>query len=207
MTGRNRDPRSSSTPFRPQPWPCPPPVAAPTATVVGPEAVTILCVTTWTRPYHDPLRVLTGSMVVFGAVFFTFAAITAVAQWREVSFTEAVIISAFGSAWLTFTSRLHRTALLVGVGGVRVRWLLRTRTIPWHDIREFSSRRKRTTTRLFIVLVDGTTVPTRVQRVQHRLFGSALSDGGTWLLPEPYDRLLRYLQSRRAAAKSSDPLG
>ncbi len=166
--------------------------------------VTIRCVSEWIRPHDDPVRVVTGGLAMFGSAFFAFAAVTMVAQWRETTVIKAGVLVGSAAVWLTFMWRRHRTALLVGARGVRVRWLLRTRTIPWHQIREFRTRRERSITRLFIALIDGTMVSTPVQRVRRRLFGSVLSDGGTWLPPEPYDRTLSYLQTRLSAARSRE---
>jgi len=169
--------------------------------------VTIRCVNEWIRPYHDPVRVVTGGLAMFGSAFFAFTAVMMVAQWRETTVIEAVVLVGFAAVWLTFLWRLHRTALLVGFRGARVRWLLRTRTIPWHQIREFRTRKERSITRLFIALIDGTMVRTPVQRLRGRLFGSVLSDGGTWLLPEPYDQTLSYLQTRLSDARSREVAG
>ena len=169
--------------------------------------VTIRCVNEWIRPYHDPVRVVTGGLAMFGSAFFAFTAVMMVAQWRETTVIEAGVLVGFAAVWLTFIWRLHRTALLAGARGARVRWPLRTRTIPWHQIREFRTRKERSITRLFIALIDGTMVRTPVQRVPRRLFGSVLSDGGTWLLPEPYDQTLSYLQTRLSAARSREVAG
>jgi hypothetical protein len=160
-------------------------------------------VSTWTRPYEDPIRVLTGGMAILGSGFFTVGAILMAISWRQVSVAEVVAFISFATVWLTFMWRLHRTALLVSESGVRLRWLLHTRTFAWAQIRAFETDRDiLVPARLWIALSDGTRARTPVQRVQRLLFGSHVSDGGTWLRPQAYDRTLWILRRRLAAAHS-----
>jgi hypothetical protein len=84
-----------------------------------------------------------------------------------------------------------------------VRWLLRTRTVPWSQIAQFRTAPDFLVgKRLWIVLADGRTVRTPVQGVTG-MFGVRLNDGGTRLRGSRYDDLLdtlvREMRSRGVA--------
>jgi Bacterial PH domain len=149
-------------------------------------------------------------MAGVGTVFFAVAGASsaAQAQWRDVSVAGALgalVIGGFAVVWVTFAWRLYRTALVVGERGVRIRWLLFTRTIPWSSIKEFRTWPDRTVVRLVVVLVDGRRLRTAVQRKPRLLYISMIHDGGTLLRPGPYERMLSELNALRVAAHSASP--
>ena len=149
----------------------------------------------WRRPYPDVFRVVTGLIAGAGTAFAIVVAAMLATHWRSGMALPAAGISGFIGVWLTLAWRLHRTAMVVGSAGIRVRWLLRTRTIPWPQIDEFDTAPDvLVRERLWIVLVDGRKVRTPIQRVSGA-FGSALNDGGTWLRGSDYNNLLRFLRS------------
>jgi hypothetical protein len=116
-----------------------------------------------------------------------------------------VLVVLFVAFLLTVTWRLHRTALVTSDSAVRVRWLLKTRTMPWHEISGFRfDEDVLEVDRLWIDLADGRRVRTPVQRVARMWNGSKLSDGGAWLLHDAAHELLhnlnRELQARRTTA-------
>lgn len=157
-------------------------------------------VTRWTRPYADPARPLTGGLALFGSAFFVLGAILMAISWRQVSVAEVIAFISFAMAWLTLMWRFHRTALLVSESGVRLRWLLVTRTFAWAQIHAFETGRDiLVPARLWVVLADGRRVRTPAQRAQRLSFGSSFADGGTGLRPEAYGRLLSILRRRLAA--------
>ncbi|WP_246608043.1 hypothetical protein [Paractinoplanes toevensis] len=144
----------------------------------------------WRRPYRDAFRVYTGFIAVAGTVFALVVATMIATHWRSGRVLPVAGVGGFLGVWLTLAWRLHRTALLVGDAGVRVRWLLRTRTIPWSRVSRFRTAPDvLVRERLWIVLIDGRMVRTPVQRASG-VFGSVLSDGGTWLRGSRYDTLL-----------------
>jgi hypothetical protein len=74
---------------------------------VDEAGVTIQCVNEWIRPYHDPVRLVTGGLAMLGSAFFAFAAVTMVAQWRGTTVIEAGVLVGFAAVWLTFVWRLR----------------------------------------------------------------------------------------------------
>lgn len=149
----------------------------------------------WRRPYPDPSRVFTGFIAIAGTAFAVVVATMIATHWRSGMVLPVAGIGGFLGVWLTVAWRLHRTALLIGDTGVRVRWLLHTRTIPWLQVSRFHTAPDiLVRARLWIVLVDGRTVRTPVQRASG-VFGSMLRDGGTWLRGSRYEALLDTLTS------------
>ncbi len=149
----------------------------------------------WRRPYPDAFRVFTGFIAVTGTAFAVVVSTMIATHWRAGMLLPVAGIGGFLGVWLTVAWRLHRTALLIGDAGVRARWLLRTRTIPWSQVSRFRTAPDfLVRERLWIVLVDGRMVRTPVQRASG-VFGSALSDGGTWLRGSRYNTLLDSLTS------------
>jgi hypothetical protein len=167
----------------------------------------------WRRPYSDPFRVLTGFFVLFGSAFasvvFGLLVLNLAVRHRESLGAGALVVVPV-AVWLTLAWRFHRTALVVGDTGVRVRWLLKTRTIPWDDIDGFwFGEDILGTDRLWIGLKDGRRIRTPIQRVARLIGGSRLSDGGTWLRSGDCDELLRDLEHElwvwRVGARPGSP--
>jgi hypothetical protein len=164
-------------------------------------------VTTWRRPYREPqlIRMFSGFLALaMSAMACIFVVGFFVGQWT-VGPPARVLAAFFVAFLLTFTWRLHRTALVIGDSGVRVRWLLKTCTMRWYEINGFHfGEDVLDVDRLWIDLADGRRVRTPVQRVARMWNGSRLSDGGAWLLYDAADDLLdsldHELQARRSKA-------
>jgi hypothetical protein len=149
----------------------------------------------WRRPYPDAFRLLSGFIAVAGTVFAVVVAAMLATHWRSLMALPVAGIGGFIGVWLTAAWRFHRTALLVGDAGIRVRRLLRTRTIPWSQISQFQTAPDiLVRERLWIVMVDGQRVRTPIQRASG-VFGTALNDGGTRLRGSRYNSLLSALSS------------
>lgn len=162
----------------------------------------MLDVSAWIRPYRDPSRIFTGSLAVGGSLLVAGGLASLVGRGSSGSVIAALAFAGFGTLWLTFFWRLHRTALVVSDHGVRIRWLLLTRTAPWPSIKDFRTRQERSITRLVVVLRDGSTLRTPVQRIPRGLYVSMINTGGAWLRPDPYDRLLTELNLRARSMRS-----
>lgn len=182
------------------------------------EAVTIIDVRSlvrsprWKRPYRDPFKIIPAAIATFGTVFFAAVAIAIIVTMdRGTSHTAALalaVVGAFGLVWLTFAWRMYRTALLLSDTGVRVRWLLLTRTFAWSQVAGFDTAPDHLVdARLWIVLVDGGRVRTPVQRVMRRIGGSFVADGGTWLLPDAYDRVIQQCRGTTGPADAHGSFG
>ncbi|MBP1782069.1 hypothetical protein J3R08_001919 [Micromonospora sp. HB375] len=157
-------------------------------------------VLSWTRPYEDPMRLFTGTLAVLGTLLFAFVAFQAAAHWQQVRLAAVLAFAGFATVWLTFAWRFHRTALVVSRSGVRVRWLWRTRTIVWEQVRGFHSGPDwLVQERLWLQLCDGTKVRTPVRR--RRAGVNRLRDGGTVLASERYEELLADLASWKAGVR------
>ncbi|WP_080636844.1 hypothetical protein [Salinispora vitiensis] len=151
----------------------------------------------WTRPYEDPMRLFTGTLAVLGSSFFAFIAFQMATRWQEVPLAAVSAFTGFAAVWLTFVWRLHRTALVVSRSGVRVRWLWRTRTVAWGQVRGFYSAPDwLVPERLWLQLCDGTKVRTPVRR-RHAIV-NRLRDGGTDLASDRYEGLLADLERWKA---------
>jgi hypothetical protein len=97
---------------------------------------------------------------------------------------------------LTFSWRLQRTALVISDKGVRVRWLLKTRTMRWSEIKGFRfDDDVLDVVRLWIDLADGQRVRAPVQQVYFTPYGSRVKDGGARLRHVAADKLLHDLDN------------
>lgn len=162
------------------------------------------CVGKWVRPYQDPIRAFPYALALIGTAFAAVVGVGMAMAWRQVSLGEVLIVVSFFAVWLTFAWRLARTALVVSNEGVRLRWLFRTRTVRWDQVKRFYTAGDiLVPRRLWIELSDGTRVRTPVQRVRHPLFGTMLSDGGTLLNPKRCESLVRNLDYRLAGARAA----
>jgi hypothetical protein len=165
------------------------------------------CVAQWVRPYEDPVRALLYVLAMVGTVFAAVVGVLMAVAWQQVSVGEVLIVVSFFAVWLTFAWRFARTALVVSDEGVRLRWLLRTRTLRWDQVREFYTARDGVISqRLWIELSDGTRVRTPVQRARYPTFGPMRrGDSGSLLNPMRYESMLRNLDHWLAAARAAGP--
>jgi hypothetical protein len=160
-------------------------------------------VTTWSRPYRDSYRIATGVLALFVSGFAG-VVIVGISLGHSTFSGAGVILAAVMLFFLTVVWRLHRTALVISAVGVRVRWLLKTRTLRWRDIQGYRFGPDLLgVDRLWIDLIDGSHVRTPVQRVHRLMNGSRVSDGGTWLLYDAADTLLRTLDQRLQAERAA----
>ncbi|MFC0527177.1 hypothetical protein [Phytohabitans kaempferiae] len=158
--------------------------------------------TNWTTPYNDPLRIVPYGMAVIGTVFAA-AGIGIVATQTHSVVAVPIVLPLLG-IWLTFMWRFARIGLVISDVGVRIRWLLRTRTFGWNQVQRFHTARDiLAPARLWIELTDGSQIRTPIQRVRYLLPGATLADGSAWLTPDRYKALLRTLYSRLAQAQSA----
>jgi hypothetical protein len=165
-------------------------------------------VTIWRRPYRMPwpIRVMTGFIALVASAM---ACVLAAAFFIGVHWTvgpwERVPVVVFMACVLTFSWRLHRTALVISDKGVRVRWLLKTRTMRWPEVKGFRfDDDVLDVVRLWIDLADGQRVRAPVQQVYFTPYGSRVKDGGARLRHVAADKLLLdldlQLQARRTKA-------
>lgn len=156
-------------------------------------------VKSWTRPYEDRMQLFTGTLATFGTLIFAFVALQMAAHWERVPVVAVLTVAGFAALWLTFAWRLHRTALVINRSGARVRWLWRTRTVRWEQVRGFHTGPDwLVPERLWLQLSDGTKVRTPVRRRCATAY--RLRDGGTVLAPERYEDLLADLKNWKAGA-------
>lgn len=86
-------------------------------------------VRTWRRPYRDSLRIATGFLALFASGFACVVFVGILVG--HAAFRGAdVVLAAIMLFFLTVVWRLHRTALVAGDPGVRVR-SMRTRAPSW----------------------------------------------------------------------------
>lgn len=148
----------------------------------------------WHRPYPNPLRALSGLVVLCGSLVLGFVFL-GVAVGHTVPTGPGIAVLAFAAAWLVMALRVHRTALLVSDTGIRVSWLTSTRTYAWEAVSGFRFGPDILgTERLWIDLAGGRSVRAPIQRVRKVLGGSLLIDGGTWLEHDRCAVLLSFLE-------------
>jgi hypothetical protein len=167
-----------------------------------PSAI-VRAVAIWKPPYRDPFRAVTAFLVMFASVFAIAFAAAAVTSNVPVPAAAAGLI-AFMALFVTAAWRFDRTALVTNDWGVRVRWLVNTHTVGWHEIKRFRyGVDVMAMDRLWIELNDGRRIRTPVQRVPRfaGLFG--LRDGGTRLRSDASEELLRILDQQLQAARAS----
>ncbi|BCY12145.1 hypothetical protein L3i22_072330 [Actinoplanes sp. L3-i22] len=78
------------------------------------------------------MQYFTTSLTIVGAMFALVVVVTSVLAAPPV--LEALKAYAFVAAWLTVIGRTAWSGLFLGDDGIRLRTLLRTRTIPWAEI-------------------------------------------------------------------------
>jgi hypothetical protein len=159
-------------------------------------------VTIWKPPYRDPFRAVTAFSAMFASVVA--CAFVAAVVTSNVPFPAAAGLVALMALVLTSAWRFHRTALVTSDRGVRVRWLVDTRTVGWHEIKRFRfGVDVMAMDRLWIDLNDGRQIRTPVQRVPRfaGLFG--FRDGGTRLRSGACEDLLRVLDQQLQASRAA----
>ena len=161
--------------------------------------------TRWTAPYKDAGRVIPYGMLGICAVVAV--AMVGMVATQTRSAVAALIVAPLPGMLLALMWRFARTGLVVSDAGVRVRWLLHTRTFGWDQVRRFHTARDILAPgSLWIELIDGRQVRPPVQRVRRMFFGSMLADGGAWLTPDRYEALLHTLYSRLGRSGEQGPV-
>ena len=86
----------------------------------------------WTRPYTAG----TGRWIVIGWEAASFAALgwTTARLFEFSGHTVTVMAAALAAVWVVGAWRIIEMGVYVSPRGVRIRGLLRTRTLAWHDI-------------------------------------------------------------------------
>jgi hypothetical protein len=159
-------------------------------------------VTIWKPPYRDPFRAVTAFVAMFASVF-AFAFVGAVFT-SKAPFLADVGVVPLMALFLTFAWRSHRTALVTSDRGVRVRWLLNTHTVGWHEIKRFRfGVDVMAMDRLWIDLNDSRHIRTPVQRVPRFAWRFGLRDGGTRLRSGACEDLLRVLDEQLQASRAA----
>lgn len=157
--------------------------------------------TIWKAPYEDPFRAVTAFAAVFASAF-AFAFVGAVFT-SHLSVLADVGVVPLMALVVTLAWRLHRTALVTSATGVRVRWLLKTRTVGWQEIKRFRfGIDAMAMVRLWIDLNDGRRIRTPVQRIPRFAMLFGLRDGGTRLRSDACEELLRVLNQQLQACRS-----
>lgn len=155
-------------------------------------------------------QVFTGLMLLVGSTFVTLVLVLGGTELvAEPSVRSTLGVAgplAFLAVWLTFAARLHLAGVYVGRHGVRLRHVLRTRTIPWSQVTGFAARPAllagEPTIRdaCWVLTADGA-FETPVQR---RSRGAGWrKDVGPVLSEAAFDRLLAYLAAALADARRS----
>jgi hypothetical protein len=135
----------------------------------------------------------TGLLLVVGALFGIGLAVSFAAGWQEWRDSYVVLPVVLVVIW-----RLHRVGLYIGDQGVRIRHVLRTRTLPWDDISRFETRPATllgSTTRqpAIWVISPGQAVETPVRQQAHRWTSDLMRRD---LSPATYEQTMRTLQGR-----------
>jgi hypothetical protein len=106
---------------------------------------------------------------------------------------------AFFGLWFTFTWRRARTGLYANRSALRIRGIIRTRTVAWTDIAAIDTDPARwlgmdmDRKAVWITLTNNTTIETPVQRSNGMPPGGINKDIGPVLRPDAFDELLAEL--------------
>lgn len=166
-------------------------------------------VTRWQRPYRPtPGMVIAALLQVFTAIFAV--SITAAVLFTAGSgaLVALVVAYAFLALLLVVGWRLLRVGLAVSDRGVRIRRLLRTRTLAWSQIDQVHSRPARRFGRethrqaIWVLPRGGPPVETPVQLYGEDVRGPRARYGRI-LSPSEYTDTLHLLRRKAAAAAPS----
>jgi hypothetical protein len=153
------------------------------------------------RPYDDGLRLFAWFTFVGGSIFLIFLLIRPVPAVSSMGGGFVVFLV----LWFAVGIRGLRGGLLIGEAGVRLRGLVRSRTIAWSDIHDFGGRPEGQRLRLVVVTKDRRVIGTPVTRVRNRLVRSDYVT--VRLLPEDYADLVDELRQELRAHQSSTEVG
>ena len=133
--------------------------------------------------------------------------------WRHGALLGLLGLYGAFAAWITFVWRLMRTGLYTSDTGIRVRWLLRTRTYAWSRLRAIDVApavllgAPTSRAAIWLELVDGDRVETPVQRRAQRIPGLLVStkNVGPVLRSDRFDRVVHDLEQRARAGSLPPP--
>ena len=149
--------------------------------------------------------VVTGGMLAFAALF-ALSVTTAVLTVSGGTHPGILAVYAFVVALLLVGWRVYRVGIYVSDSALRIRHLLRTRTLRWSQIDQVTSRPARMFGRdtvrhaIWVLPRDGRPVETPVQ-LEDEVMGAVLrKNSGRRLGPKEYEETLLLLRRRTAAA-------
>ena len=161
-------------------------------------------------------EIVSALLVAWGAAFMGGVTVMLVVHgimWQARALPGLLGMYALLGGWLTFAWRQMRTGVYTSESGIRVRWLLRTRTYSWSRIDAVDAAPARLldmpTSRaaIWLDLGNGERVETPVQRRVDAALGSIVftKDVGPVLRRDKFDRLLQELDQRcRKSATSTN---
>ena len=152
--------------------------------------------------------VVTGGLLGFAALF-ALSVTTAVLTVSGGTHPGILGVYAFVVVLLLVGWRVYRVGIYVSDGALRIRHLLRTRTLRWSQIDQVASRPARMFGRdtvrhaIWVLPQDGRPVETPVQ-LEDEVMGAGLrKNRGRRLGPKEYEETLLLLRRRTAAAAAA----
>ena len=152
--------------------------------------------------------VVAGGLLAFGALF-ALSVTTAVLTVSGGAHPGIVAVYGFVVVLLLVGWRVFRVGVYVSDSALRIRHLLRTRTLRWSEIDQVTSRPARMLGRatvrhaIWVVPRQGRPVETPVQ-LEDEVMGPGLrKNSGRRLGPKEYEETLLLLRRRTAAAAAS----
>ena len=165
----------------------------------------------WERPHGPDIgMVVAGALLGFCALFalsLTVALITAGGTVR--TWVSAAIVYVFVAAVVLVGWRVYRTGVYVSETAVRLRYLLRTRTLRWSEVDQVTSRPARlwgrdTVRHAIWVLPHGRPPLEAPVQLADELATTGLRKKGARVLgPIQYEETLALLRRRTAAAAAT----
>jgi hypothetical protein len=136
----------------------------------------------WIKPYRPTLaKIFLAVLAIGGSLFIGAIDIVLVTMRFTTGATGQPPLAftvGFSMLWLTFAWRIQRAGVLINKSAIRIRWLTRTRTIPWSDVRRFLWIPRAETIQMVLQLSDGSlTYAPLHQRVRYLVWRRG-GDGG-----------------------------
>jgi hypothetical protein len=160
----------------------------------------------WIRPYRSTVAKIFLAVTAIGGSILIGGIDTALVAMRFTTGATGqpplAFIVGFSVLSLTFMWRWQRAGVLINRSAIRMRWLSRTRTIPWSDVRRFLWIPRAETIQLVVQLRDGSlTYAPLHQRVRY-LPGPSHHDGGPILDADDFAITRKRLEGALADARS-----
>ena len=155
------------------------------------------------RPYDDGRRIFVWCVFVVGSILM----IATLLRPDPAGTSMRTSLVVFLVLWFAAGIRVLRNGLFVGEAGVRLRGLLRSRTVSWSDIQEFGGQPEGRALRLVIKTRQGREIATPVLRIPERRPAGTRYMAIVLLLPEHYEDLLKELRYELRAHQYSSEVG